>query len=313
MVGQGIVSGVFPGNRKFTGRCDFYQGISGAGLQVVKDSQVWYVDKYKTSPAISGDGLTWDTAFLTIAEAITAAGAYDTILIGAGTYAEKLTITQYGLKMFGAMASSGDQSFTTISAILASAAPCLTITTKGKQEIAGINFQQAGAKAAVQLGESGGSGIYSIHIHDCRFDGTGVGLYGVSNYAASNPEDCPDLVVENCQFREFVTAAIYANSTRDVYRNNLIWVRAAGIGIDYVPTTGDRPDGLIENNRIVGSNSTDTGIKITGTPTAGTYFIVRNIIANCNTLLTSKTNNDAVCVNNYSGDSAGGALVDPST
>jgi len=313
MTSFGPVTGDVIGNVQFKGgSVSFAQGASGVGINVVKGSSIYYVDKNKTNPASSGDGKTWETAFLTIAEAIAAAGEYDTIFIGPGTYSEKLTATQYGLKIFGALASTGDQSVTTIKAVLASAAPCLTITTKGKQEIAGINFQQDGAKAAIQLGESGGSGLFSVHIHSCRFDGGGVGLYGVSNYAASNPEDCPDLVVENCQFREFVTAAIYANSTRDVYRNNTIWVRAAGIGIEYIPTTGSRPDCLIENNKIVGSASTDTGISIANSPSAGTYFIVRNIVANCNTDITSKATNDAVCVLNYVGDASGGALIDPS-
>ena len=104
---DGTISGTYTGNRNYLGRVSFAQGVSGAGVQVVKDSQIWYVDKNKTSPAASGDGLTWDGAFLTVTEAVDAAGDYDVIFIGHGVYSEAATlaITQTGLKIFGAGSS----------------------------------------------------------------------------------------------------------------------------------------------------------------------------------------------------------------
>ena len=111
---DGVVSGIYTGDRKYTGRISFAQGASGSGLSFVKkDTQIWYVDSGKTSPAASGDGLTWDTAFITLAEAVTAAGDYDTILVAPNSIETiatgGITITQDGLRIIGANGSVGRQ------------------------------------------------------------------------------------------------------------------------------------------------------------------------------------------------------------
>ena len=74
---------------------------------------------------------------------------------------------------------------------------------------------------------------------------------------------------------------------------------AGGIGIDLSNDTGaNRPDKLIAGNMIIGSNSTDTGIKIASTePTDGTLLVYNNAVTNCNTNITVGKS-DAGCVNN---------------
>ena len=109
----GKVSGNVKGKLNFLDQCTFAQGVAGAGVQVIKDSNIWYVDGSKTDPAASGEGKTWAGAFLTIAEAIAAAGRMDTIYVAAKnitdytgdptSYEETLIIpnTHDGLQLIG--------------------------------------------------------------------------------------------------------------------------------------------------------------------------------------------------------------------
>jgi hypothetical protein len=100
------------------------------------------------------------------------------------------------------------------------------------------------------------------------------------------------------------------NATRSKARNNLIFGLDSSIGIELVPTASDRPYNLIEGNTIIGTGTTDTGIKITGTPDKGTYMIKGNYIGGCATTITQKPNNAYCSINNYAADAAGGALID---
>ncbi|KKK50231.1 hypothetical protein LCGC14_3127070, partial [marine sediment metagenome] len=124
------MTGQFTGNRNYLGNVSFAQGAAGATFNFIKQgTQIWYVDSGKTS-GVSGGGLTWDTAFMTLLEAVTAAGDYDTILIapnGIQTIASGgLTITQTGLRIFGAGSSeAGKQSSLKLSA---GTSPMFTIT-----------------------------------------------------------------------------------------------------------------------------------------------------------------------------------------
>ena len=122
---------------------------------------------------------------------------------------------------------------------------------------------------------SGTTSSYKVRISGCRFDGWS-GEYGIRTAG-----DSPDLVIENCLFRSWNTAAIQVNCTRAMIRNNVIHTVAAKIGIEHVPTGGNRPDTVIMDNVIKGVNSTDTGIKITGTPTESMFVMTGNRVINC--------------------------------
>lgn len=308
MVRDGTISGIMSGNRTWTGRNTFHQGISGAGLQVVKDSQVWYVDKNKTSPAISGDGLSWDTAFLTVTEAISAAGDYDIIFIGQGIYSEAATlaITQTGLKIFGAGTSGFIWGPTSLKSDTA-ADHIMTIDCNGV-ELAGVDFIcNTTSKNAIQMGAT--TTTYKTHIHDCHFGGGGTTNIGIN---CDTTQDTVDMHVDSCEFYNYSTAGIYLSGTRCKITNNLFFVPAAGIGIDNSNDTGaNRPDKLIAGNMILGSNSTDTGIKIASTePTDGTLLVYNNCVTNCNTNITTGKS-DAGTVNNPTyADGAALAQVD---
>lgn len=299
---QGIVSGIYDGNRTFTGRCDFTQGGSGLGVQVVKDSQIWYVDSGKASPAASGDGLTWDDAFLTIAEALTAAGDNDIIYIAEGDYviATALAVANEGLTIIGPNTSCNDYK----ALIYSSAAIDLMTIDANCVTIVGLGFSAVGG-AGKGISISATTASYKCHIAHCRFDGWSAGTVGISCDG-----DAPDLTVEDCYFRSWQTSCINANATRDLYRRNMFYVTTDKIGIQYVPTTGTRPDGRILDNDFVGqANSSTTAIAFTGTPTRGTLMIARNLLAGAWDVTIEAEATDAG-VENYEGTTTGGSLID---
>ena len=308
MANLGNISGNVTGDIAFKDRVTANQGVAGIGLQIVRDSQIWYVDKNKAN-AVTGDGLSWDNAFLTVTEAIAAAGDYDVIFIGHGVYSEAATlaITQTGLKIFGAGTSGFIWGPTSLKSDTA-ADDLITINSNGV-EIAGLDFIcNTNNKSAIVMGDS--ATTYKTHIHDCHFGG-GTGEYGIE---CDLTQDTVDMHVDRCEFYNYASAGILLSGTRCKVTNCLFFVPAAGIGIDIRDTGANRPDKFIAHNSIIGSNSTDTGIKIPSTePTDGTLLVFDNCVTNCSTNITVDKS-DAGLVNNPTYvNSAAPGQVDPTT
>ena len=100
----GPVSGTVNGPCTFlNGPVSFTQGAAGAGIVMKRDTTIWYVDSGQSA---SGNGKTPKTAFITLQEAVTAAGDFDTILIMPNPIetiaATGIDITQEGLRIIGA-------------------------------------------------------------------------------------------------------------------------------------------------------------------------------------------------------------------
>ncbi|KKK88046.1 hypothetical protein LCGC14_2747130, partial [marine sediment metagenome] len=306
MARAGPVTGQFTGNRSYLGNVNFAQGAAGASFNFVKQgTNIWYVDSGKTS-GTSGGGTTWDTAFMTLLEAVTKAGAYDTILIAPNSIqtiaSGGITITQDGLKIFGAGSSeAGKQSALKLSA---GTSPMFTITAD-RVEIAGLNLSCRIAYPAIQIGDTNGLAHYFIHIHDCFLDGYGTATWGITNGPTASDwtaqADSPGLVVENCYFSSFATAAIDANGTEDTYRNNTIHVATDTIGIDVSRTGGGRNPFLIIDNLFYGlANASTTAIKFAGNTTVGGGIVARNLLAGSfNTTISNNTGDAGV--ENYQG------------
>lgn len=272
------------GNLDFRGHLNASQGIAGVSDRVVKGSTIWYVDKNKTAPASSGDGKSWNTAFLTITEAVDAAGDYDIIHIGHGVYSEAATvdITQTGLKIFGAGTSGFIWGPTSMKSDTA-ADHMLTINSN-EVEIAGLDFiTNTTSKNAIQMSST--TTTYKVHIHDCHFGGGGTTNIGIN---CSLVQDTVDMHIERCEFYNYSTAAIVLSGSRTKITDCLFFVPAAAIGIDIRDEGATRQDKLIAGNMIIGSNSTDTGIKLPGTePTDGTILVYNNCVTNCSTNITA--------------------------
>ncbi len=312
MVGQGIVSGTFSGNRNFTGNVSFAQGASGAGLSFIKkDTQIWYVDSGKTSPSVSGDGLTWEHAFVTLQEAVTAAGDYDTILIAPNSIqtiaVAGIAITQDGLRIFGANGTEGRQA----AALKIAAGTASMFQVEGNRfEIAGLNLSQRTAYPCILIGSGSTGAIYETWVHHCNFDGYGTATHGVK---PNGTTDTVSLCVEDCYFQSHATAAIEVNGTRDTYRRNTIKVAADTIGINVIKTGASRTFGVIADNLLFGvTSSSTTAIKLAGNITAGHAIIARNLLSGSwNVTITQSTGLNGV--ENYEASSTGGSLIDTSS
>ncbi len=309
MVGQGIVSGEMTGDRNYTGNVSFAQGTAGAGFSFIKkDTQIWYVDSGKTGPTVSGDGLTWAKAFLTLQEAVTVAGDYDTILVAHNSIetiaATGIAITQDGLRILGPNGSPGRQS----AAFKCTGTAPMFVITGDRVEIAGLHFSQRGAYICIQVGSASDGGVYQTWIHHCNLEGYGTATYGVSGYAQT--ADTVHLVVEDCHFQGFATAAIHVNGTGDSYKRNVIKVNSNTIGIDIKKTGGTRAECVIADNLLYGiAGGTTVGIKLAGTITAGNIIIAKNMLGG--TWDTTITQSDTgIGVENYYSDTTGGTLID---
>jgi len=303
MTSFGPVTGNVIGPVQFSGGpVSFAQGAGGLGVQVVRDSQIWYVDKNKAN-AVSGDGLTWDNAFLTITEAVAAAGDYDIIFIGQGTYTEAdvVDITQTGLRMFGA--GTGKYQWGKTSMNSNTAGGHLMTINASNVEIAGMGFIiETNDKHGIFIASTA-EAPWNIHIHDCHFAGN-AGECGIYCDYTNDPVE---LVVERCEFLDFPTAGIHLSGSRSKVMDNLFFVFTGQIGLDIHDSGADRGWKLISDNKFVGTG-TCTGIRMETAPTAGYIGIFRNVFANFSTEMTT-TVAEVGCLN-YMDDTAGGALVD---
>lgn len=239
---------------------------------------VWYVNGDVTT---SKSGKSWAKAFKTVTEAIAAASDDDTIVIAPGVYSEAATlnITQENLKIFGSGTSGYIWGPTSLKSNTC-ADHLITINANGV-EIAGLDFIcNTNNKDAIRVATT--VSIYKTHIHDCHFGG-GTGEYGVYT---GDTYDSVDMHIDKCEFYNYATCGVRLNGTRDKVTNCFFIIPAAGIGIEYVPNTADRPDTLIADNKFLGSNSTDVGIKITNSPNEDTLIIMGNKVENCATPIT---------------------------
>jgi hypothetical protein len=244
---------------------------------IVPSGQVWYVNK---NNSVTGNGTSWELAFKTVTEAIAAAGDYDTILIEEGVYDEGavLNITQKGLRIFGMNTTNYMYGTTSLKA---SAANHVILEIQADQvEIAFLSFIQNNANKVISINHT--AAVYKTHIHDCHF-GSATATYGV--YAGAT-FDAVDTIVERCSFTVGATVGVYFNATRCAVVDCTFNLAAGGTAIQHAPDTADRPYTRYIGNRIMGVNSTDTGILISNTPTLGCLTIFDNVIENVATPIT---------------------------
>lgn len=246
-----------------------------------------------------------EKVYNSVKSAVDASQSNDQVIIAPGVYDEGavINIDQEGLKIKG----SGESGYMWGPCSLKmSAADHIGITVNATGvSITGFDFIQNNAKPCISLATT--VSIYKTLIRGCHMGGGTYGVYTGDTW------DAVDTVIEGCETYNASVAGIRMNGTRNKTLRNYIVVPASGIGIEYVPTAGNRPDSLIHKNLIQGTDSGDTGIEITGTPTKGTFMCSENLIVGCATAITQKTNNRYHCVNNYEGSTAGGALIDTSS
>ncbi len=279
---------------KFTQNVQFQQG-NPLG-------DIYYVDKTRGSD--SNSGLVATLALKTIAKAIDLAATNDWIFVGPGVYVEgeELVLAYEGMKLIGSNTSGIEWGPCSIKASAADHG-IVSVQANGC-EIAYLGFIQNNANFGIEINHT--AAVYKTHIHHCHFGGSASATYGV--YAGAT-FDAVDTVVEDCEFLAWATAAVYLNATRSKVRNCLFFVPSSGIGIEYVPTTSDRPYGFVYNNYIVGTGTSDTGIKFDGDPDAGMLICAENRVLKCSTTITQLTNGDGLCLNNYTGATTGAVTL----
>lgn len=314
---DGVVTGVYTGNRRFTGRCSFDQGVGN--ITVKKDSQIWYVDSGKTGPTSSGDGLSPENAFLTLAEAVAAAGNYDVILVAENSIETiatgGITITQTGLKIYGSNGSQMRQAAAL--KIIAGTSPMFTITAD-RVEIAGFNLSTRIAYPCICIGSVAlgvGTAVYQTWIHHNNFDGYGASTFGVAmggagGFGVATQCDAVNTVIEDNYFAAHVTAAVVVSGTRMSVLNNRFNVPVDTIGVSVVETGSNRGYWTVSGNEFVGiANSSTTAIKFAGNTTVGQGMVMNNLLAGSwDTTITNNTG-DVGCLN-YQGTTTGGSLID---
>jgi len=283
--------------------------IYKTGMELTQ-GKTWYVDSNLSS---SGTGMSWDTAFITLAEAITAAGNYDTIYIRRASIQTIATtgieITQEGLRIFGENYSPGSQNAAL--KIAGGTASMFTISAN-RVEIAGLCLSQRTAYPCIKIGSdaqsTAGTAIYQTYIHDCNIEGYGTGTYGIAPNMSATTVDCVNLVVEDNYFNSFATAAIYASGTRKTIRRNTICIAADTTGIHMLDNAGDRAYTIIVDNYIFGVAGTGTtkGIYFAGTPTAGTLLLAKNYLGGTFDVTITDV---GAGVENYVTNATGGALI----
>ena len=102
-----------------------------------------------------------------------------------------------------------------------------------------------------------------------------------------DPDSAQYATIENCGFFEVLTAGIQLIGEECIVKDNIFNIPASGIGIEYTSTTGTNVDNKILSNFFQGSASSDTGIKITNSPTNGTFLVAYNFLSNCATTITT--------------------------
>lgn len=272
--GMLIKSGLIPDGR---GNFSLEGNLTAQNLGLINPvGSSYYV--YDAADA-GGDGLSWGTAFQTITEALAVAPAFSTIYVAPGDYDEgaALDVSTEGIRIVGL----GDDNRNVSMVYSTSGTYNLMEIDAHHVEIIGLSFSVVpNTKSAIVV--SGTSASYKVRIANCRFD-LGSGEYAI--YV----NESPDIVIEHNMFRSWSTTAIYTYCTRALIRENRFLLMTAGTtAIEHVSTGGNRPDTEISNNTIHGINSTDTGIKLTGTPTEKFFHCFGNKITNVATPITAQ-------------------------
>lgn len=227
---------------------------------------IWYAD---ASVGASGDGTSWNTAFQTITEAVTAAAAGDVIKIRGefSAVTEGATINlDKELWLIGEN-TTPNQGCTMIYNGGAAAYPLVTVSAH-QCKIFNIYFSQIATQNSIEVG-----GFWKCHIKGCKFDEAAIMI--------NIPGDSPDTTIEDCLFRSWTTYAIDVYCTRAMIKNcRFIDIQAGVTAIRNIANGGNRPDTCILDCRFITyDHANGVAIEVTNTPTVGMFYVDGNHFA----------------------------------
>ena len=165
-------------------------GLEVGGLSVLSLSgTAWYVDAASTA-GVGASGRTRDNAFTTIAAAVTAADAHDTIIVYPGTYAENVVIADNYITLVGAATGYGRPDLDPTTGV------ALTVNGQG---FVCRRFRFVATAATHAVRQTGNGFDYA----DCVFDGDGGTTTGVllKGSATDDSFTASEGVFRDCLFR----------------------------------------------------------------------------------------------------------------
>lgn len=179
---------------------NYPNGVSSFGIPLIGSGNIpvtsgayYFVDGSNGSDAFNGTAT--DTAFKTIAFAVSKAVANDVILVLPGTYSEVVTASVAGVRIIGLGSATKSVQWT-------SATDTVSLTLAANYiEVSGFYFKPptftAGVPSAIQL-----SNASYAHIHNNRFQGQ-TGSYNAIYSPVCNSDN---VLIENNEFRYMNTA-----------------------------------------------------------------------------------------------------------
>ncbi len=267
-------------------------GAEQIGMGIQRRNKVYYVlgGEGGVVGSDSASGRSWSHPLATLTKALTLAVDYDTIILGANTtqraYLEGATcsITQDGLKLFGAMTSGHTWGLPNLHT---HGTETILEVDAHAVEIGWLGFHDQGAGVSLVL--SATNDYWRHHVHDCYFHGNSTALLGIilGNITAAgvgrgNTVDAPCSVIERCYLGGYVTGNIFESSGYGTkIRDNVFQIDAAAYGINHYTDGTSRPFTFILDNRFTTPDATNAiGITIPNTPTAGYLMIDGNKFIN---------------------------------
>jgi len=211
-----------------------------------------YVDS--DSPGVQ-DGLTWNTAWHTIQQAVNDAnfsGSGNTIIVAAGTYNEQVTLTSANAGADGApntiMAKPGDTPIVDANGIVNGVGFILGWNLGGANYITidGFEIINGSWYGNVFAYKSSNVIVQNNIVHHNTYGGSGIYLTRCDNAQAINNTvyDIPNIAPGNAGYGIY-----HQNSMNVVARNNIVFdVGGSGIEFECANTTVPNDYGLAENN-----------------------------------------------------------------
>lgn len=177
--------------------------FQGALAEVSAFGNVWYVDSVNGSDT-ANDGSSRDKAFATIAVAVAAAAAGDTIYIK-GSFSEAVTVNLAGLRIIGWGTTPKEAQWTADAD-----ADCVTVTAQ-HVVLENIYFRPPAYSAdrtttAIKL-----SGAHYLRVRGCRFQGKTGSQAAIYSAAA----DSDNVEISDCEF-QYMNTATYGFGIRGI-------------------------------------------------------------------------------------------------
>ena len=247
---------------------------SGGKINIISPrGDVWFADSTVTA---SGDGMSWTGAFKTIAEAVAAAAAGDTIFVK-GSFSEAVTVALAGLSIIGVgnvpretlWTSATDTTTLTISAAYVTVkniqfkppaytadatVAAITLSSAGYTRIIGCRFQ--GQAASYQAIYSPVCNSDNVQILDCEFIYMNTATYGVAILGVeAGGLSYSGWQIKDCTFNSCVTA-ININGRVCVVVDNVImeYGITAAAAVDAVLALGIDLSGTSSGANVVTRN-----------------------------------------------------------